>query len=386
MVLPVYMDNHATTPCDPQVLEAMLPYFSDRYGNASSKGHYFGWQAAEAVNIAREQLAGALQADPREIVFTSGSTEAINLALRGCFEMFSAKGRHLIAVTTEHRAVLDTCTHLEKLGAEISYLPVLPDGLIELEQLKSLLRSDTILICVMVANNETGVIQPIQSIGALAKERGIYFFTDATQALGKIPINVEKDGIDLLACSAHKIYGPKGVGALYIRKKNPRVRISAQQDGGGQERGFRSGTLNVPGIVGFGKAAWLASQEMEKHMPSIGRLRDRLEKGLMKYPGVQINGNPIQRLATVTNLSFGEVVGKQLLENLIKEVAISSGSACSSASTEPSHVLKAMGLSDEAAYQSIRFSLGKFNTPEEVDYVIEKVGKTFKSAKEFKPV
>jgi cysteine desulfurase len=384
MVLPVYMDNHATTPCDPQVLEAMLPYFSERYGNASSKGHFFGWQAAEAVNIAREQLAGVIQADPREIIFTAGSTEAINLALRGCFEMFSAKGRHIVAVTTEHRAVLDTCAHLEKLGAEISYLPVHPDGMIELEGLKSLLRSDTILICVMVANNETGVIQPIQSIGALAKEKGIYFFTDATQALGKIPINVEKDGIDLLACSAHKIYGPKGVGALYIRRKNPRVRITAQQDGGGQERGFRSGTLNVPGIVGFGKAAWLAVKEMEQNMQSIGSLRDRLERGLMKYPGVQINGNPFQRLATVTNLSFGEEMGKHLLENLIKEVAISSGSACSSASTEPSHVLKAMGLSDEAAYQSIRFSLGKFNTLEEVDYVIEKVGKAFKTVKEFK--
>jgi cysteine desulfurase len=382
MDLPVYMDYHATTPCDPEVLEAMMPYFSGFYGNASSKGHQFGWQAAEAVNIAREQLAAVIGADPAEIVFTSGATESINLALKGSFEMFSASKRHFLVAATEHRAVLDSCVHLEKQGADIGYLPVGSDGLIDLEQLASLIRPDTIGISVMYANNETGVIQPIRAIGALAREHGLFFFTDATQALGKLRIDVEKDGIDLLACSAHKIYGPKGVGALYVRRKNPRVRLTPQMDGGGQERSLRSGTLNVPGIVGFGKAAWLAERDLEENMKSIARLRDRLETGLMKYKGSRIHGQQAPRLSTVSNISFDSPLGKHLLENLIKDLAVSSGSACSSASTEPSHVLKAMGLSNEEAGRAIRFSLGKFNSEEEVDYVIERVGRTFKSSRE----
>jgi cysteine desulfurase len=385
MVLPIYMDYHATTPCDPRVVEVMLPYFGDLFGNASSKGHFFGWQASEAVKIAREQVSAALHADPAEIIFTSGATESVNLAIKGAFEMSASKGRHIITAETEHRAVLDTCRHLEKLGADISYLPVKPDGLIDLDLLKSSVRADTVLIAVMYANNETGVIQPVEAVGALAKERGVFFFCDATQALGKLDIDVEKDGIDLVACSAHKIYGPKGVGALYVRRKNPRVRLSPQMDGGGQERALRSGTLNVPGIVGFGKAAWLAVSEMDENMKSVARLRDRLENGLMKYKGSRINGQAAPRLGTVSNLSFENQMGKQLLESLIKDVAVSSGSACSSASIEPSHVLRAMGLSEEAAAQAIRFSLGKFNTEQEVDYVIEKVGRTFKSRWELDP-
>ena len=373
MNLPVYMDYHATTPCDSRVLEAMLPYFSQQFGNAASRGHAFGWHAAEAVKIAREEIAGLLNSDPSEIVFTSGATESINLAMKGVFEMMSGRGRHIITVSTEHRAVLDTCSHLEKLGAEISYLPVLPDGLIDLNVLKSAIRPGTILIAVMYANNETGVLQPVHEIGKIAKENGILFFSDATQALGKIPVNVVDNGIDVLACSAHKLYGPKGIGALYIRRRNPRVRLTAQMDGGGQERGFRSGTLNVPGIVGFGKAASLAGAEMEGNMKLIGRLRDELEGALLQFHGTLLNGHSRNRLPTVTNISFADASGEQLLEALLKDIAVSSGSACSSASLEPSHVLKAMGLNDESAYHAIRFSLGKYNTREEVDFVIEKV-------------
>jgi cysteine desulfurase len=376
--LPVYMDYHATTPCDPRVLKAMLPYFSRQFGNAASKGHLFGWQAAEAVQIAREQIAGLIHADPSEIIFTSGATESINLALKGVYEMMAVKGKHFITVSTEHRAVLDTCYHLEKQGAEITYLPVGPDGLIDLEILKSAIRPDTILISVMWANNETGVIQPLQTIAEIAKQHKILFFTDATQALGKIPISVTEDGIDLLAGSAHKLYGPKGVGILYVRRKNPRVRLSAQLDGGGQERGMRSGTLNVPGIVGFGKAASLAAEEMRRDMETIGRLRDKLEKSLLQIEGACLNGHSGLRLATVTNISFQDSAGKRLLEVLLKDIAISSGSACSSASPEPSHVLKAMGLDDSLAYHAIRFSLGKYNKEEEIDFVIEKVGRTLK--------
>ncbi|HEY4935054.1 MAG TPA: aminotransferase class V-fold PLP-dependent enzyme, partial [Puia sp.] len=308
--LPVYMDYHATTPCDSRVLEAMMPYFSLQYGNASSRGHLFGWQAAEAVQIAREEIALLLNADPSEIIFTSGATESINLAIKGVYEMFSGKGKHIITVSTEHRAVLDTSIHLEKLGAEISYLPVQRDGLVDLDLLKSAIRPDTILIAVMVANNETGVIQPVKDIGEIAKERGILFFTDATQALGKIVVDTIRDGIDLLACSAHKLYGPKGVGVLYVRRKNPRVRLTAQLDGGGQERGLRSGTLNVPGIVGFGKAAGLTRVEMERDMGSIGRLRDKLEKALMRIEGASLNGNSRHRLPTVSNISFEHAAGK----------------------------------------------------------------------------
>jgi len=378
MNLPVYMDYHATTPCDSRVLEAMLPYFSQQFGNAASQGHAFGWHAAEAVKIAREEIAGLLNADPSEIIFTSGATESINLAMKGVFEMMSGRGRHIITVSTEHRAVLDTCRHLEKLGAEISYLPVLPNGLINLDELKSAIRPDTILITVMYANNETGVLQPIHEIGKIAKDNGILFLSDATQALGKIPVNVIDIGIDLLAYSAHKLYGPKGIGALYIRRRNPRVRLIAQMDGGGQERGFRSGTLNVPGIVGFGKAASLAGAEMEENMKLISRLRDELEWALLQFDGARLNGHSRNRLPTVTNISFADTSGQHLLETLLKDIAISSGSACSSASLEPSHVLKAMGLNDESAYHAIRFSLGKYNTREEVDFVIEKVSYALK--------
>jgi cysteine desulfurase len=374
MNLPLYMDYHATTPCDPRVLEAMLPYFSQQFGNAASQGHAFGWHAAEAVKIAREEIAFLLNADPSEIVFTSGATESINLAIKGVFEMMAGKGKHIITLATEHRAVLDTCGHLEKLGAEVSYLPVQPDGLIDPALLQSAIRSDTILIAAMYANNETGVIQPVQTISKIARQKGVLFFTDATQALGKIPVDVMEDGIDLLACSAHKIYGPKGVGALFVRRRNPRVRLTAQTDGGGQERGFRSGTLNVPGIVGFGRAASISRAEINQDVLFISRLRDKLEKAILSMAGTHLNGHHLNRLPTVTNISFAQGVGNQLLKNLLKVVAVSSGSACSSASPEPSHVLKAMGLDDAAAYHAVRFSLGKYNTEEEVEFVIQRVG------------
>jgi cysteine desulfurase len=382
--LPVYMDYHATTPCDARVMEAMMPYFNHQFGNASSRGHLFGWQAAEAVQIAREELASLIHADPSEIIFTSGATESVNLAIKGVYEMLSVKGKHIITVSTEHRAVLDTCQHLEKLGAEISYLTVQPDGLTDLETLKSAIRPDTILLAFMYANNETGVIQPVKAIGKIAKEQGILFFTDATQALGKIKVDVARDGIDLLACSAHKLYGPKGVGALYVRRKNPRVRLVAQMDGGGQERSLRSGTLNVPGIVGFGKAAALAELEMDMNMDLVARLRDKLERALLQFEGTSLNGHSQFRLPTVSNISFAHIKGNRLLGAILKDIAVSSGSACSSASPEPSHVLKAMGLNDELAFHAIRFSLGKYNTEEEVDIVIEKVGMTLKeSSSEF---
>ena len=380
--LPVYLDNHATTPCDSRVIDAMMPYHGSLYGNASSKGHLFGWQASEAVQIAREEISALLGVDPSEIIFTSGATESINLAIKGVYEMFSGKGKHIITISTEHRAVLDTCRHLEKQGAEISYLPVQQDGLIDVDLLKSTIRPETILIVVMIANNETGVIQPIKQIGQLAKEKHILFFTDATQALGKMPLDIVEDGIDLLACSAHKIYGPKGVGALYIRRKNPRVKLFAQLDGGGQERGLRGGTLNVPGIVGFGKAARLATAEMESDLKSIGRLRNKLEQALTGLEGTTLNGNRLHRLPTVTNISFSQGTGNKMLERLLKDVAVSSGSACSSASPEPSHVLKAMGLDDDTAYHAIRFSLGKYNTNEEIDFVIEKATQTLEIIRE----
>jgi len=370
------MDYHATTPCDPRVLEAMLPYFGHHYGNAASQGHSFGWYAAEAVKIAREEIASLLNADSSEIIFTSGATESVNLAIKGVFEMMAGKGKHIITVSTEHRAVLDTCHHLERMGAEVSYLPVQSDGLIDPDLFQSSIRPDTILIAVMYANNETGVIQPVRLLSAMAKERGIPFLSDATQAVGKIPVNVIEDGIDLLACSAHKIYGPKGVGALYIRRKNPRVRLIAQMDGGGQERGFRSGTLNVPGIVGFGKAADLIRTEMSETMSQIGGLRDTMESAILDIPGTRLNGHSLNRIPTVSNISFQHGLGNQLLKDLLHVVAVSSGSACSSASPEPSHVLKAMGLDDTAANQAIRFSLGKYTTQEEAEFVVGKVRTT----------
>jgi len=371
--LPVYLDNNATTPCDPRVVEAMIPYFTDNFGNAASRSHSFGWTAEEAVDYAREQVAELVGADPKEIVFTSGATEADNLAIKGVFEMYASKGNHVITVTTEHKAVLDTCRHIEKNGGEVTYLQVQTDGLIDLSQLEAAIRPATILISVMYGNNETGVIQPINEIAAIAKRHGVLFFTDAVQAVGKISVDVQKDGIDLMAFTAHKMYGPKGVGALYVRRKNPRVKLTAQMDGGGHERGMRSGTLNVPGIVGFGKAAELARLEIEPDAKRLGKLRDKLENELLMIEGTSVNGNQLHRLPHVTNVSFLGVEGEGLLMGFNKNIALSSGSACTSASLEPSYVLKALGLSDDLAYSSLRFSLGRFTTEEQIDYTIEQV-------------
>jgi cysteine desulfurase len=374
--LPVYLDHNSTTPCDPRVVEAMLPYFTTIFGNAASRSHAFGWEAEEAVELAREQVARLIGAGPKEIVFTSGATEGDNLALKGVFEMYAAKGNHLITVATEHKAVLDTCHHLEKLGAEVTWLPVDGDGLISLAGLEAAIRPTTVLISVMYANNEIGVIQPVREISAIARKHGVIFFSDATQAVGKIPVDVNKDGIDLMAFSAHKLYGPKGVGALYVRRKSPRVRLTAQMDGGGHERGIRSGTLNVPGIVGFGKSCALCEQEMEAEGQRTAALRDRLEQGLLELKGAKVNGSRLYRLPQVTNISFQDADGEALLAGLGKNVALSSGSACTSASMEPSYVLKALGLDDELAHSSLRLGLGRFTTEEEVEYAIGQIGRT----------
>ena len=374
--LPIYLDNNATTPVDPGVLEAMLPYFREQFGNAASRQHAFGWTANESVEIAREQVAKLIGADPAEIIFTAGATESDNLALKGVFESYAGKGNHLITCVTEHKAVLDTCAHLEKLGAEITYLGVDHRGQIDLTALEAAIRPTTILIALMYANNETGTIFPVQAIGAIAKKHGVIFFSDATQAVGKIPVQVLPDEIDLLALSAHKIYGPKGVGALYVRRRNPRVKLIAQMDGGGQERGMRSGTLNVPGIVGLGKAADCCRLELEADGQRLRKLRDRLEQSLLALDDVMVNGDTSDRLPQVSNLSFGQVEGKSLLLGFTKNIAVAAGSACTSASLAPSYVLKAMGLSDERAYASIRFSLGRFTTEEDIDYTIQAVTET----------
>lgn len=371
--LPIYLDNNATTPMDPRVLESLIPFFTKYFGNAASHTHTFGWEADAAVEYAREQVALLIGAEPKEIVFTSGATESDNLALKGIFEMYVAKGNHIITVKTEHKAVLDSCMHLEKIGAEITYLNVKNDGLIDLDELENAIKPNTILIAVMYANNEIGVIQPIKEIGAIAKKHSIIFFTDATQAIGKIPVDVIKDNIDLMSFSAHKIYGPKGVGALYIRRKNPRVRIVAQIDGGGHERGFRSGTLNVPGIVGFGKACELCMIEMKKDSERISKLRDKLEREILKIKDVFINGNTKHRLPNVSNLSFKNINSAELMAKLSKNIALSSGSACTSATLSPSFVLKALGLSDEMALSSLRFGLGRFTTEEEIDYTVDQL-------------
>jgi cysteine desulfurase len=374
--LPVYLDYNSTTPCDPRVVEAMLPYFTDRFGNAASRNHARGWEAEEAVELAREQIAALIGAEPKEVVFTSGATEADNLAIKGVVEAYAAKGSHIITVATEHKAVLDTCGHVEKKGGQITFLSVNPEGLIDLQDLEAAIRPTTILIAVMFANNEIGVIQPVREIGEIARRHGVLFFSDATQAVGKIPVDVDADGIDLMAMSAHKLYGPKGVGALYVRRRGPRVRLSAQMDGGGHERGIRSGTLNVPGIVGFGEASSLCGQEMGVDGPRIQLLRDRLECALLTLDGVRVNGNREHRLPQTTNISFKGIDGDALLAGLGKNVALSSGSACTSASMEPSYVLKALGLEDELAHASLRLGLGRFTTPEEVDYAIGEIGKT----------
>lgn len=384
--LPIYLDHNATTPCDPRVVEAMIPYFTNQFGNAASRNHPFGWQAEEAVDYAREQVARLINADPKEVIFTSGATEADNLAIKGVFDMYASKGNHIITANTEHKAVLDTCKHLEKAGAEITYLEVDPEGLISLEELESAIKPTTILIAIMYANNEIGVIQPVKEISKIARKHGILFFTDGTQAVGKVPIDVNKDGIDLMAFSAHKMYGPKGVGALYVRRKSPRVKVTSQMDGGGHERGMRSGTLNVPGIVGFGKACELCMQEMESDNKRISALRDKLETALTQLEESYVNGSKQHRLPHVSNISFKYVEGEGLMMGFNKDIAVSSGSACTSASLEPSYVLKALGLGDDLAHSSLRFGLGRYTTEEQIDYTIEQVSKTVTRLREMSPL
>jgi cysteine desulfurase len=374
--LPIYLDYNATTPCDDEVLQTMLPYFSKDFGNAASRSHSFGWKANEAVEYAREQVAELIGADKSEIIFTSGATESCNLALKGVYEMYASKGYHIITTTIEHKAVLDACEHLEKLGADITYLPVDKDGLVDMGQLEKAIKSTTILISVMYANNEIGVLQPVKEIAAIAKKNNIILFSDATQAVGKVDVNVESDGIDLLSLSAHKIYGPKGAGALYVRRKNPRVRLSAQIDGGGHERAMRSGTLNVPGIVGLGKACRLCKKLLPQEAQRQSRLINKLERGLLAIEGTCINGSTLYRLPNTTNIAFKNVEGNALMIGLQKDMAVSSGSACTSASLEPSYVLKALNLQDELAKSSLRFSVGRYTTDEEIDYAIKKVTET----------
>ena len=369
--LPIYLDNNATTRVDDRVMEIMLPFFTKNYGNAASKSHAFGWTAAQAVDIARHQVSELIGCEANEIIFTSGATESINLALKGVYDMYASKGNHIITVCTEHKAVLDTCAHLEKMGADITYLPVDEHGLINLNELQKGIKENTILISIMYANNETGVIQNIKEVGKIAKENGVIFFSDATQAVGKIPVNVIEDGIDLMSFSAHKIYGPKGVGAMYVRRKNPRVRLIGQMDGGGHERGLRSGTLNVPGIVGMGKACEICKENL-KETEKIKSLRDYFEQQLLNL-SININGEKTLRIPNTSNISFNNTGGEQLLSLLSRKLAVSSGSACTSATLESSYVLRAMGLSEVLAKSSIRFSLGRFTTKEEIDFAIEYV-------------
>ena len=384
--LPIYLDHNATTPMDPRVLEAMIPYFTENFGNAASRNHSFGWHAEEAVDYAREQVAQLIGADPKEIIFTSGATEGDNLAIKGVYEMYASKGNHIITCTTEHKAVLDTCKHLEKLGAEVTYLEVQPDGLIDLKELEAAMKPTTILVAIMYANNEIGVIQPVKEISAIAKKHGALFFTDGVQAVGKIPVDVNADGIDIMAFTAHKMYGPKGVGALYVRRKNPRVKVTAQMDGGGHERGMRSGTLNVPGIVGFGKAAEIARTDMAADTERISKLRDKLESALKQIDESYVNGNPAHRLPHVSNISFKYVEGEGLMMGFNKDIALSSGSACTSASLEPSYVLKALGLGDDLAHSSLRFGLGRYTTEEQIDFTIKAVTDTVLKLREMSPL
>ncbi len=384
--LPIYLDHNATTPCDPRVVEAMVPYFTNAFGNAASRNHPFGWQAEEAVDYAREQVAKLIGADPKEIIFTSGATEGDNLAIKGVYEMYASKGNHIITCNIEHKAVLDTCRNLEKEGAEITYLDVKPNGLIDLAALEAAIKPTTILIAIMYANNEIGTVMPMREISAIARKHGVLVFTDGVQAVGKIPVDVNKDGIDLMAFTAHKMYGPKGVGALYVRRKKPRVKVTAQIDGGGHERGMRSGTLNVPGIVGFGKACEICLQEMESDAKRISQLRDKLENALLKVEESYLNGDKESRLPHVTNISFKYVEGEGLMMGFNKNIALSSGSACTSASLEPSYVLKALGLGDDLAHSSLRFGLGRFTTEEQIDYTIEHVTNTVNKLREMSPL
>lgn len=386
MKLPIYMDYHATTPMDPRVFEAMKPYFLEHFGNAASRNHSFGWEAEEAVEKARKQIAELIGATAKEIVFTSGATESNNLALKGVAEMYAEKGNHIITAATEHKAVLDTCKRLEKTGVRVTYLPVLQNGLVDLDMLREAITDRTILVSIMYANNEIGVVQPVAEIGKLCKERGVLFHTDGVQAAGKIPVNVTADNIDLMSITGHKMYGPKGVGALYVRRRNPRVQLTAQMDGGGHERGMRSGTLNVPGIAGFGAAAEISRLEMPEESKRLRFLRDKLRAKLEKeLDEVYINGTMESRLPHNLNISFAYVEGESLLMG-INDVAVSSGSACTSATLEPSYVLKALGAGDDLAHSSIRFGLGRFNTEEEVDYVGNKVVDVVKKLRDLSPL
>lgn len=384
--LPIYMDNHATTPLDPRVLEAMLPYFTETFGNAASRSHSFGWDAEEGVDQAREQIAGLMNADPKEIIFTSGATEGDNLALKGVAEMYREKGDHIITSIVEHKAVLDSAKRLEKWGFQVTYLPVDDTGMVRPEAVAEAITDKTILCSIMLANNEIGTVNPIREIGALCRERGVLFHTDAVQGFGKVPFDVQSMNVDLASVTAHKIYGPKGCGALYVRRRNPRVRLAAQMDGGGHERGMRSGTLNVPGIVGFGKACEIAAREMEEEGKRLSGFREKMRREITSRLGeVYLNGHPTQRLPGNLNVSFAYVEGESLLMGM-KDVALSSGSACTSASLEPSYVLKALGVGDDLAHSSIRYGLGRFNTAEEVDWVIEKTVETVNRLREMSPL
>lgn len=383
---PIYLDNNSTTACDPRVVESMIPFFTNNFGNAASRNHPFGWAAEEAVDYAREQVAKLIGAEPKEIIFTSGATEGDNLGIKGVFEMYASKGNHIITCNIEHKAVLDACKHVEKMGGEVTYLDVQENGMIDLKELEAAIKPSTILIAIMYANNEIGVIQPMKEISALARKNGVLLFSDAVQAVGKIPVDVNKDGIDLMAFTAHKMYGPKGVGALYVRRKNPRVKVTAQIDGGGHERGMRSGTLNVPGIVGFGKACELAIAEMEQDAAHTSRLRDKLEQALVLVEEAYVNGDINNRLPHVSNISFKYVEGEGLMMGFNKNIAVSSGSACTSASLEPSYVLKALGLGDDLAHSSLRFGLSRFTTEEQIDYTIKAVTETVLKLRDMSPL
>lgn len=383
---PIFLDSHSTTPVDPRVLEAMLPYFTDKFGNAASRNHAFGWAAEEGVEAARGHLAALIHCDPKEIVFTSGATESDNLALKGVAEMYREKGDHVITVTTEHRAILDTAKRLEKQGLKVTYLPVGTDGRVDPDAVKGAMTDRTILISVMMANNEIGTIHPIEEIGKIAKARGVLFHSDATQGVGKIPVDVNAMGIDLMSFSAHKLYGPKGVGALYVRRRNPRVRLAAQMDGGGHERGMRSGTLPVPLIVGFGEACRIAADVMPVESARLKALRDRLQEGIFKgLDEVYLNGHPVQRLPHNLNISFAYVEGEAMLMGL-KELALSSGSACTSATLEPSYVLRSLGVGPDLAHSSIRFGLHRFTTDEEIDYTVGRVVEAVTRLREMSPL
>ena len=386
MTNPIYLDYQATTPVDKRVLDAMLPYFTDAFGNAASRSHAFGWKAEEAVDLSREQIASLINASAKEVVFTSGSTEAINLAMKGVGDMYGAKGKHMITSLAEHKAVLDTAKHLEKEGFEVTYLKPDATGKVTAEQVSAAIREDTILVSLMWANNEVGTINPIREIGAVCRERGVLFFTDATQAVGKIPVDVEADNIDMLCLSGHKVYGPKGVGCLYVRRRKPRVRLVAQMDGGGHERGMRSGTLNVPGIVGLGAACAVAEQDLEKDIAHANALRERFESKIFAaLDYVEINGDKDARLPGCSNLSFAYVEGESLIMGF-KDLAVSSGSACTSASLEPSHVLQCMGVGDELAHSSIRFGFGRLTTEEDIDFAANQVIEAVKKLRELSPL